>query len=262
VQLLERVKHLFDVEGIVFVLGIDRTQLCHSIKALYGSEFDATGYLKRFIDLDYRLPEPEIGCYCSYLFASFEIDKLMSTRRQQQETQHDLEDLKYYLGYLISSARMSLRDQEQIVSRLRVILQTVPLNNYLYPVTLSILLFLREWDRNTYMSIVSGGMTYEEFISFIENLPNEAQAYQDFLKMTSYENYYYDGFFKERIEGVFLKGLQEISKASNPKLQEYAKDFNDNNSEKARLILIAAKRDVGFKTTEDRLNFASNFVQN
>jgi predicted KAP-like P-loop ATPase len=56
VQLLERIKHLFDVEGVVFILGIDRIQLSHSIKALYGAEFDATRYLKRFIDIDYSLP--------------------------------------------------------------------------------------------------------------------------------------------------------------------------------------------------------------
>ena len=30
----------------------------HSVKALYGSGFDAEGYLRRFFDLDFRLPEP------------------------------------------------------------------------------------------------------------------------------------------------------------------------------------------------------------
>ena len=43
-ELLEKVKHLFSVEGLVFVLAIDRQQLGESVKALYGSGMDANGY--------------------------------------------------------------------------------------------------------------------------------------------------------------------------------------------------------------------------
>lgn len=279
VQLLERIKHLFDVNGVVFVLGIDREQLSHSIKALYGSEFEARGYLKRFIDLDYRLPEPALGCYCSSLFASFEIDKLMSPRRQHQETQYDLEDLNYYLGYLMSSARMSLRDQEQVISRLKVVLQTVPSNSYLFTVTLSILLFLREYDLNTYMSVMRGSITSKDFIAFIEKLPNEAQAFQKFLEMARYGNY--GGFFKERIEGVFLAGLSEVSSSKIngrcPELQEYIDKLESSgnlnnrreimftNTEEGKIAIIvdiAQRQGASFKTTDLRLNLTSNFVLN
>ena len=48
VELLEIAKHLFAVDRIVFVLAINRTELAHSIKALYGRDFDAQGYLRRF----------------------------------------------------------------------------------------------------------------------------------------------------------------------------------------------------------------------
>jgi hypothetical protein len=180
VQLLERIKHLFDVEGVVFMLGIDRNQLSHSIKALYGSEFDSTGYLKRFIDIDYRLTEPLLGSYCSSLFERFEINSLLSKRQLANNNNKvsDLNDLKFYLGYLMSSANMSLRDREQIISRLRVVLPTIPMNEKPFPVTLSILLFLREWDRKTYTSVMSDNLTFRDFIAFSEDLPNEAQAFQ------------------------------------------------------------------------------------
>ncbi len=58
VELLEVAKHLFSVERIVFVLAVNRDQLAHSVRALYGSDFDAEGYLRRFFDVDFRLPEP------------------------------------------------------------------------------------------------------------------------------------------------------------------------------------------------------------
>ena len=43
---------------IVFVLCLDRAQLAHSVRAVYGASFDAEGYLWRFFDIDYRLPQP------------------------------------------------------------------------------------------------------------------------------------------------------------------------------------------------------------
>ena len=50
-SLLERIKHLFSVDGIVFVLSIERKQLENSLKAIYGGELDVQNYLRRFIDL-------------------------------------------------------------------------------------------------------------------------------------------------------------------------------------------------------------------
>ena len=58
IELLEVAKHLFSVDQIVFVLALNRTELAHSVRALYGVEFDAKGYLYRFFDLDYTLPAP------------------------------------------------------------------------------------------------------------------------------------------------------------------------------------------------------------
>jgi len=37
IETLERIKHLFNIDHIVFVLGIDREQLGHSIKSVYGN---------------------------------------------------------------------------------------------------------------------------------------------------------------------------------------------------------------------------------
>lgn len=55
IKLLEEIKHLFDVDGIVFVLGMHSNQLAHSIKAAYGSTFDSASYLKRFVSRRYTL---------------------------------------------------------------------------------------------------------------------------------------------------------------------------------------------------------------
>ena len=59
VELLEVAKHLFSVNGVVFVIAVNRTELAHSVQALYGSAFDAKGYLGRFFDVDFHLPAPD-----------------------------------------------------------------------------------------------------------------------------------------------------------------------------------------------------------
>lgn len=58
IELLEQIKHLFDIDGIVFVVATDSEQLSHSIKAVYGSDFDGRRYLRRFFDRTFVFPTP------------------------------------------------------------------------------------------------------------------------------------------------------------------------------------------------------------
>ena len=75
VELIETAKHLFGVDHLIFVLALNCDQLAHSIKALYGSGFDATGYLRRFFDIDFRLPEPDRDQFIGTLLDGIEIPK-------------------------------------------------------------------------------------------------------------------------------------------------------------------------------------------
>lgn len=49
-KLLERVKHYYDIDNLVFVFSINMEQLQFPIRALYGTDFDSTKYLNRFFD--------------------------------------------------------------------------------------------------------------------------------------------------------------------------------------------------------------------
>lgn len=50
VEMLETIKHIFDIPGVVFVLATDTEQLQHAIKVIYGEGFDGKKYLERFYD--------------------------------------------------------------------------------------------------------------------------------------------------------------------------------------------------------------------
>jgi Cdc6-like AAA superfamily ATPase len=55
ISLLERIKHIFDTSGLVFIVATDTEQLQHSVKAIYGNDFDSESYLNRFFNRKYHL---------------------------------------------------------------------------------------------------------------------------------------------------------------------------------------------------------------
>jgi hypothetical protein len=83
--LLERIKHLFDVEGVAFVLLVNQDQIESYIKTVYG-EVDARAYLLKFANVFVNLPrrksedgmvyEPGRSDYCRTLAAHHELTKL------------------------------------------------------------------------------------------------------------------------------------------------------------------------------------------
>lgn len=63
IELLERIKHLFTVDQCKFIIATDTRQLGHSIKAVYGSEFSAEKYLKRFFDAEFSLDNSDLSLW-------------------------------------------------------------------------------------------------------------------------------------------------------------------------------------------------------
>lgn len=89
--LLERIKHLFDVEGVAFVLLVNREQIETYIRAVYGEKVDACAYLLKFGNLFVDLPNQQSAFannyvsgrteYCEKLFAHFGLAKRVADGR-------------------------------------------------------------------------------------------------------------------------------------------------------------------------------------
>ena len=56
VALLERIKHLFPIKHLVFLVGVDREQVKASVRSVYG-DIDAENYLHRFFDATLKLKQ-------------------------------------------------------------------------------------------------------------------------------------------------------------------------------------------------------------
>ena len=63
IELLETIKHIFNVPSVIFVISLDKRQLAHSVGTVYGEGMDSNGYLRRFFDIDYKLPNANRSKY-------------------------------------------------------------------------------------------------------------------------------------------------------------------------------------------------------
>lgn len=75
IAMLERIKHLFDIDDVVFVVATDTTQLSHSIGAVYGTNFDGRGYLARFFNRTYNFEEASRGPFIKALMIKQPLDE-------------------------------------------------------------------------------------------------------------------------------------------------------------------------------------------
>ena len=168
VELLEVAKHLFAVDNVVFVLAVNRAELVHSIKALYGTDFDSAGYLRRFFDLDFQLPEPSREQFVQELLKTTKLTASLQTGDGQiHQTAKDL--LEAFLG----SPELSLRDIQQAAHRLGLVLAALPEGgtSQLYTV---IAIILRTANFSVYQRFVSGVATEREIVDTIFSLQGTA----------------------------------------------------------------------------------------
>lgn len=144
IEMLERIKHLFCVDGLVFVLSIDKQQLEASVKGHYGSDsINATEYLKRFIDIEYRLPQPGK-------------EKFVLEQMQQHETFQLLKKIDGGQAYdvlkvIVYNDDMNLRSIEQYFTRLHLALLAA--NNATDAGCLALLLWLNMKHSDCYEMI-------------------------------------------------------------------------------------------------------------
>lgn len=117
VRTLERIKHIFDIPNIVFVLSIDKKQLENSICGYFGTDkFDAEEYLRRFIDIEYQLPEPSYDSYIDHIAHNVGIEQDL-----RMEGSLAYEDFKRILSFQVASEHLSLRQIEKLLIHVSII---------------------------------------------------------------------------------------------------------------------------------------------
>ena len=169
IELLEVAKHLFAVDGVVFVLGVNRSELAESVKAVYGDSFNAEGYLHRFFDLDIRLPSPDRKAFIESQLKAIRLDAFLA-RTQDKHALKDFGQAKDMLLAFFGLSTLSLRDIEQAIHRLGVMLTLIRSDQWSFIMSAMVLVILRTIDRNAYYGLISGKASDRQIIDRVFNL--------------------------------------------------------------------------------------------
>lgn len=181
VLLLERLKHIFSVDGVVFVLSVDRDQLETSVKSIYGNGTDAVGYLLRFINYRFKLPVNSGENFYNQLINKFGINQIFATRRKVNQ---NYEEKIFQENYemLIEVFKLSLREQEQLFTELNVFLRTLPEKYLLIPGLVIFLNIIKYKDEQFFDRFIYNEINLEEFeekfASYISNLEENDNKYK------------------------------------------------------------------------------------
>ena len=258
IALLEKIKHIFSVEGVVFILGIDRGQIEQSVKSIYGQKMDEDGYLRRFIDYRFQLPQPSIEKFCGFLFERFNMWEAINNRKSPLE---EKDTLIRVFSRLAQLHNFSLRKIEQSFTEMNLVLRTTPVNIILFPEMLAFLTALKNYSLNDYLSLRKN-MSYSELKDYVEIVGKN-------LDITDH----YDMWLITRIHAnLILDFLDRYDRSTEynkaiSELQENSKDdkASDVRNYSIQILQIIGKAEFegryrGLKYTFARLDLIENLT--
>lgn len=120
VEVLEKIKHLFSVPNVVFVLVMHKAQLEEAVKCVYGDNIDAHTYLQKFINIETAIPKRTNDRYTNDLA----IYSKRLLQLHELETWGDAGNIVDCFSALAQHFDFSLRQLEKAFTNLAIIYGT------------------------------------------------------------------------------------------------------------------------------------------
>ena len=174
IELLERVKHIFDVPNVVFVFGINRQELQASLKSVYG-DIDAGVYLRRFFDMEFALPAADPVKFCSYLVQTSRLEEYfdrLSGALGNNFHSKEYRTITEVLPLVFGRMGFSLRDIDYSIRFVALVARSVKLRSSIFPVVLCALVAVKISNPELYLRYVHGRARAAELIDHM----NERRA--------------------------------------------------------------------------------------
>lgn len=172
VAVLERIKHLFEIPNIVFVLAVNKKELSNAIQGYYGSsKIDSDEYLRRFIDIDFILPKPKLDAYFDFLYEEYEFDAFFNneTRKEVFGRKDEPYAFKTVALSMCKELNINLRQMDRIFAYSRLALMQFGSRTYLLPDIYFMLCFWKVMDSQFYNQISKKAFTVQEFLMKLED---------------------------------------------------------------------------------------------
>ena len=172
IELLERVKHIFDVPDLVFVFGVNRSEICKSLQSVYG-EIDADLYLRRFFDIEFSLPVTDAAPFCRSLMRKYRLEEYFSALDGSRPYRmHTSEYNRLSQGFpgLCVRLGLSLREMESGVRLIALTARTLSEQYDMHPDLLAFLIPLKLKNPLLYRQFIQGGRRASEVMNYVDEL--------------------------------------------------------------------------------------------
>ena len=170
IELLEVTKHLFAVDKVVFVLAINRQQLVHSIRAVYGNDFDADGYLGRFFDIDLQLPVPDRSGFIEGVLKASRLDEYFVGSNGPNGEMPEFGLVASRLSSFFNSDNLALRDISQAIHRLGLVCLSLPSKQRPFAEAVLVALIVRTIDLDLYRRFIEDEVSDKDVVDAVRDL--------------------------------------------------------------------------------------------
>jgi hypothetical protein len=161
VELLEKIKHLFSVKNVIFVLVMNKNQLEESIKNVYGQNVDAHTYLQKFISFEVQLPKysrwsdsTDLSKYSRKLFTYYGLESWSGAT-----------EFINSLDALSSHFDLSLRQLEKVVTNLLFMRATSSGDQLSLPSIMVFLAVIKVFRPTLFEKLINQDISCEEVFS-------------------------------------------------------------------------------------------------
>lgn len=134
---------------------------------MYGEKIDAAEYLRKFIDLEFGLPNPSKEKFIRDAIKRAGLNEKFEIRQD-----HEKNNIVRFLVSLSAIYGMSLRAIERCISRLKLVMTVTSEAYELQAVQVTLLIVLRSVDKVMFDKIVQGRINAEQAMEYLRSLPN------------------------------------------------------------------------------------------
>ncbi|MHC1711462.1 MAG: P-loop NTPase fold protein [Solidesulfovibrio sp.] len=177
-DLLEKIKHFFNVEGISFLLVTHITQLNNIIKHTYGLSTESETYLHKFYNLSVTMPEKN----AEYQFTKQAkyINYLTRMLPDDGESGKFNERIAEYLQYYANQMDLPLRTINMIMTKIALVVATTGQNTLRTPNIVCTLCIMSLTNQVLYKKAKTKMLKLEEMILFLRKIaPQVSDQYTD-----------------------------------------------------------------------------------
>jgi hypothetical protein len=207
IEFLETIKHIFDIKGLIFVLGVDKNQLASSAKALFGQQLVFDEYYRKFAHRNVSLPvksQTMTEQFCRKLVAEYLTEKAFEKKNRFSYAEHN----SYSEDNIVELCTAFSLNARQIHELFRTAAHVFSASQKLNSTLLSgfqmgtfFMIALSIQNHTLYDQIGKREITLSEFTAFLKGLP--------LFNNEKYNNY---GWANLLYLGVFINQADKMEK--------------------------------------------------